>query len=109
MYGMCGKLVAQAGKRGDFVEILARAASLVGQLPGCRLYLINEDLADSTSIWVYEVWDDKESHDASLKDDRVRSLIMEAMPLMGGSPESVELRVVGGHGVPEFTPPFGSP
>ncbi len=102
MYGMCGKLVAQAGKRGDFVEILTRAANLVAQLPGCRLYLINEDLADSTSIWVYEVWDDKESHDASLNDDRVRSLIKEAMPLMGGSPESVELRVVGGYGVPKL-------
>lgn len=100
MYGMCGKLVAQTGKRGDFVEILTRAASLVGQLPGCRLYLINEDLDDPTAIWVYEVWDDKESHDASLKDERVRSPIKEAMPLMGGSPESAELRVVDGYGLP---------
>lgn len=91
MYGMCGKLVAQAGKRDQFVEILTRAASLVGQLPGCHLYVVNEDLADETGIWVMEIWADKAAHDASLQDDRVKSLIAEAMPLMGGPPEGAEV------------------
>ncbi len=99
MYGMHGKLVAQAGKRDAFIEILMRAARLVGQFPECKLYVISADLTEPTWIWVTEIWDDKESHDASLKDDRVRSLIAEAMPLMGGPPEAVELNVVGGHGI----------
>ena len=99
MYGMYGKLVAQPGKRAAFVEIMTRAAEIVGQLPGCRLYIVNEDLTDETCLWIFEAWDDQASHDASLKDERVRSLIAEARPLMGGPPDGVELKVVGGHGL----------
>jgi quinol monooxygenase YgiN len=99
MYAMTGKLTAQAGKRDALTEILLRASSVVAQLPGCRAYIVNEDVVDETCIWVFEIWDDKESHDASLRDERARSLIAEAMPLINGVPGGAELRVVGGHGI----------
>lgn len=99
MYAMTGKLAAQAGKRTTLIEILLRASGIVAQLPGCRAYIVNEDVADETCVWVFEIWDDKESHDASLKDERVRFLIAEAMPLIGGAPSGAELRVIGGHGI----------
>lgn len=99
MYAMTGKLMAQAGKRGALVDILLRASSVVAQMQGCRAYIVNEDVVDDTYVWIFEMWDDKEAHDASLKDERVRSLIAEAMPLMGGAPDGAELRVVGGHGI----------
>ena len=99
MYAMTGKLAAQTGKRGKLVEILLSASEVVAQLPGCRAYIVNEDVADETCIWVFEMWDDKEAHDSSLKNERVRSLIAEAMPLMGGAPSGAELRVAGGHGI----------
>ncbi len=99
MYGLYGKLTAQAGKRAEFVEIMTRAAALVGKFPGCHLYIVNEDLADETAIWIYEMWDDEEAHDASLKDEQVRALISEATLLMNGKPEGAKLRVVGGRGV----------
>jgi len=100
MYGRYGKLFAQPGKRSQFIHILTRAAEIVGEMPGCRQYLVSEDLGDETTIWVFEVWEDKNAHAASLQDDRVRSLINEAMPLMGGSPEGGEMKVIGGHGIP---------
>ena len=99
MYAMTGKLTAQVGKRTILVEILLRASSVVAQLPGCRAYIVNEDIADETSVWVFEIWDDKEAHDMSLKDERVKSLIVEAMPLMDGSPSGAGLKVAGGHGI----------
>lgn len=99
MYAMVGKLTAQSGKREDLIKILLRAASTVSELSGCRSYIVNEDVADPAAIWVFEVWDDKESHDASLKDKWVRALISEAMPLMAGPPEGSELKVAGGHGL----------
>ncbi len=46
-----------------------------------------------------EIWEDKAAHDASLKDERVRALIQQAMPLMGGAPSGAELKVIGGHGL----------
>jgi hypothetical protein len=35
----------------------------------------------------------------SLKNNQVRALIAEAMPLMNGAPVGTELKVMGGHGI----------
>ncbi len=98
MYAMTGKLVAQNGKRAELVEILKQAAVLVGKIPQCRLYIVNEDLSNETHVHVYELWDDKQAHDASLSDEQIRSLIMRARPLLAAAPDGAELRAVGGHG-----------
>ena len=99
MYAMTGKLTAQPGKQEQLAAILLRAADLVATLPGCRQYAVCSDPADDHAVWVLEIWDDKASHDASLQEPGVRSLITAAMPLLGGPPSGSELRVIGGHGV----------
>src|SRR5690606_19881034 len=99
MYARCGKIAAQKGKRAQLAEILTRAASLVGQLPGCRMYLVYEDLNDDTALWVTEVWEDREAHAASLQDERVRTLIAAARPVLGEISNHVEMKLVGGHGL----------
>jgi quinol monooxygenase YgiN len=98
MYAMTGSLTAQPGKRGELVEILKRAANMVGQMQGCRLYLVTEDATDESLVVVFEMWEDKSSHDESLKDPHVRALIAEAMPILAGPPNGRELRVAGGFG-----------
>lgn len=65
MYAMTGKLVAQPGMRGKLADILVRASSVVAQMPGCHAYIVNEDLGSEATVWVFEVWEDKEIHDAS--------------------------------------------
>ena len=99
MYAMTGKLIVQKGRRNELVQILNQAASFVGHLPACRLYIVSEDVSNEDQVWVFEMWDDKAAHDLSLKDERVRALIAEAMPLMGAAPDGAELRVAGGHGI----------
>lgn len=99
MYAMTGNLVAQAGRRDALVEILNQAARLVGEFPECRMYIVNEDLSNGTHVWVFEVWDDRQSHDASLTNERVRALIAKAVPLLAAAPNGAELSVVGGHGL----------
>ena len=99
MYGMQGKLFAKPGKRDEFIQILLRAADLVGQMPECHLYAVSKDLTDENNIIVTEIWDDKAAHDASLQDEAVRALIGEAMPLMAGQPEGGEFEIVGGYGL----------
>jgi len=99
IYAMTGKLQAQPGKRAVLVDILLRAAKQVSTMRGCRSYIVLEDVQDETCLWVFEMWDDKESHDASLKDGQVRSLITQAMPILAGAPSGSELRVAGGHGL----------
>ncbi len=99
MYAMTGKLIAQNGKRDELVEILTQASHLVGEIPECYLYVVNEDLANESCVWIYELWEDKHSHDESLSNEHVRELISKARPLLMAAPDGAELRVVGGHGL----------
>ena len=99
MYAMTGKLIAQAGRRAEMTKILLRAADAVSELPGCKMYVVCEDMSNENAIWVFEMWDDKESHEDSLKHERVRGLIGEARPIIGGTPDGAELLVVGGYGM----------
>lgn len=93
MYAMTGTLSAQPGKRDLLVNILVRASALVLTMPGCRAYIVLEDLKDEQAVAVFEMWDDQEAHDDSLKDPRVRALIAEAMPILAGAPSGGEYRV----------------
>ncbi len=99
MYAMTGKLIAQIGKRDELVDILKQAADLVGKIPECMLYIVCEDLSNETHVWVFETWMDKQAHDISLGDERVRSLIAKARPLLAAAPDGAELRIVAAHGV----------
>jgi quinol monooxygenase YgiN len=99
MYAMCGKLTAQPGKREEFTKIMLRAADVVGTMPGCKQYAVTHDTGDDVTIWIMEIWEDQAAHDASLQDERVRALIAEAMPLMGGQPDGAALTVIGGYGI----------
>lgn len=103
MYSMTGKLIAKAGARDQLTNILLRAAEGVSRIPECRAYIVCEDVKDENSVWVFEMWDNKEAHDNSLKDGQTRALIAEAMPLLAAAPDGAELRVAGGHGVSHFT------
>lgn len=95
MYAMTGTLAAQPGKRAALADILIRASALVKSMPGCCAYIVLEDVKDENIVSVFEMWDDKEAHDASLKDPQIRALIGEAMPILAGAPNGSEFRVVG--------------
>jgi len=97
-YAMTGRLTAQPGRRSDLASILLRASNIVGGMSGCKTYIVMEDARDESVVWVFEMWADKESHDASLQDGRVRALISEALPIIAGAPDGSELRVLGGYG-----------
>ncbi len=99
MYAMTGKLVAQHGKRTALVELLKQAAVLMGKIPQCRLYIVNEDRSNEIHVYIYELWTDKAAHDDSLKNEQVRKLIVQARPLLAAAPDGAELNAVGGHGV----------
>jgi quinol monooxygenase YgiN len=96
---MIGKLTAKAGKRSELTDILLRAAEGVSGIPECRAYIVLEDLHDHDGVWVFEMWNSQQAHDDSLKDEQVRALIAEAMPILAGAPSGSELRVMGGYGV----------
>lgn len=99
-YGLHGKLTATEGNGNKLSSILLEASKLVSTANGCRLYMISKDKTDSDSVWITEVWDNKEDHDISLKVKGVKELISQAMPILKGQPEKgQELEILGGAGI----------
>ncbi len=100
MYLLHGKLTAKAGHENELADILLKASQLVSSVKGCKLYVISKNGNDTSSVYVTEVWNSKEDHDNSLKDEGVRELIMKAMPILDGQPtKGQELEILGGAGI----------
>lgn len=99
MYAMTGKLIAQHGKRSDLASILKQAAQVVSQIPECKMYIVCEDVSNENAIWVFEAWEHKQAHADSLKNERTRALISQAMPLLAAAPDGAELTIIDGYGI----------
>lgn len=98
MYGLIGKMRSAPGKRDELLEILR---AVTGALPGCLNYIIARDPADTTAIWVTEVWTDAASHKASLALPEVQAAITQAKPFIAGFEFQIETEPVGGFGLPK--------
>lgn len=96
MYGLIGKMTATAGQRDELARILLDG---LRDMPGCYSYIVANDPADPDALWVTEVWQDKESHAASLSLPSVQAAIARGRPLIAGFGERFETEPVGGHGL----------
>jgi quinol monooxygenase YgiN len=96
MYGLIGKMLATPGQRDALIAILLES---VETMPGCRSYVVARDPADADAIWITEVWDDQQSHKASLSLPAVRDAITRAKPLIKDFAAHFITEPVGGHGL----------
>jgi quinol monooxygenase YgiN len=97
MYGLIGKMTAVAGQRDALAAILLEGTDA---MPGCLSYVIATDPQDADALWITEVWDSQESHQASLSLAQVQDAIARGRPLIAGFSNRVETQPVGGHGLP---------
>ena len=96
MYGLIGKMLTVEDQRDEVLDILLKAT---GRMPGCHSYIVAKDVTDANAIWITEVWDTKESHDASLSLPAVKEAIGKARPLIAGFGDSFTTNPVGGVGL----------
>jgi quinol monooxygenase YgiN len=99
-YALLNKLTAKPDQRQRVVEILLESGKLFEGNPGCLLYLVGESTDDPDVIWVTDLWTSQEEHATALKDPELRPFVEQAMPLLEGMPEQIEIRPVGGKGLP---------
>jgi quinol monooxygenase YgiN len=97
-YGYLGTLTTRHGHRDEVVDILLSGADGLRSV-GCLLYLVGVSDKDRNVIWVTEVWESKEQHDASLRLPETQAAIARAMPLLTGEFTRQELTMVGGLGL----------
>lgn len=94
-YGYFGTMRTTPGHRDEVVAILTESAAGLSTA-GCSVYSVSVPADDPDLIWVYEVWDSKESHDGSLHLPGTRAAIARAMPMLTGEFTSHETTVLGG-------------
>jgi quinol monooxygenase YgiN len=97
MHGLIGKMKAVPGQRDALTAILLEGTAA---MPGCISYVVAHDPKDPDSIWVTEVWDSAESHQASLSLPEVRAAIAKGRPLIADFEQYVQTVPVGGLGLP---------
>ncbi len=96
LYGLIGKMKSAAGQRDALIAIVLEGAE---GMPGCLSYIVARDAEDADGIWITEVWDSKESHDASLQLPSVQAAISKARDLVAGMETGVATVPVGGVGL----------
>lgn len=96
MYGLIGKITTTPGQRDALVAILVEGTA---KMPGCLSYVVSLDTSDPDGLWVTEVWDNQDSHRASLQLPAVQAAIAKGRPLIAGFSTRVETTPIGGVGL----------
>lgn len=96
MYGLIGRMNVVPGQRDVLAAILLEGTR---DMPGCLSYVIAADATDPDALWITEVWDSKESHQASLTLPSVQAAIARGRPLITGFGQRTETTPRGGIGL----------
>ena len=96
MYGLIGKIDAVDGRRDELAAVLLEG---LRDMAGCLSYVVAKDPTDPNGLWVTEVWDSKDSHQASLQLPSVQGAIAKGRPMIAGFSHRTETAPVGGVGL----------
>ena len=89
-----GTLGVVPGKRDELVAHLTRRNDALGQI-GCLAYEVGVHDGDPDTVFVIELWESAEAHQASLALPEVQASIAEARPLLSGVFGGFRFDVVG--------------
>ena len=96
MYGVIGKIQTAPGERDSLIDVLLEGTR---DMPGCLSYVVARDAQDPDALWVTEVWESQDHHQASLELPAVQEAMRRGKPLITGFGERFETRPVGGQGL----------
>jgi quinol monooxygenase YgiN len=97
-YALLNRLTALPGQRDRVIEILLESGKLFDDNPACLIYLVSESVDDPDLIWVTDLWTNEQEHARALARPELKPFIDEAIRLLAGPPEQIEIRPVGGRG-----------
>ena len=96
------RLPGLPGQRDRVIEILLESGKLFDDNPACLIYLVSESVDDPDLIWVTDLWTNEQEHARALARPELKPFIDEAIRLLAGPPEQINVRPVGGKG---YEPP----
>ncbi|MGP4039946.1 putative quinol monooxygenase [Gracilibacillus sp. D59] len=98
-FGLFGKFTVKEGQRDTLVDFLMEASDSMESLDDCEVYLVSITDDEPNSVYVYEVWSDENTHQASLSLEETQTLIKRAKPIITGVERISTLKTLGGKGV----------
>lgn len=94
---MFGKLTAHPGKRDELSRMMLDNSETLKDMEGCIYYILHEAEDSPDDLWITELWENKEAHAASLKNEKVLELINRCRPLIAGG-SAIKVKPIGGKG-----------
>lgn len=95
LYGRIGQFEALPGKGEDLAQILTQ----IEAMPGCLHYIVATEADSPDNVWITEIWESRDAHEASLELPRVQEAISRGRPLIAAFTVSHEVDPIGEMGV----------
>lgn len=93
-FANAGTLGVVPGKRDELVARLTQRNDTLKQI-GCRAYEVGVNDDDPDTVFVVELWESAEAHQASLAVPEVQAAISAVRPLLSGAFGGFRFNVVG--------------
>jgi quinol monooxygenase YgiN len=100
MFSVYGRMTALPGKRDELIAVLLEGFRASGDDTGLLTYTINTAFDDPNTIWLTQLWIDKEAHDATTRSEPVAAVSRRVPPLLAQQPDGGYGEAVHVHGRP---------
>jgi len=98
MFSVYGRMTAVPGRRDELVALLQEGALAGGDDSGLLTFVINTVPDDPDTIWLTQLWADKEAHDATTRSEAVATVSRRLPPLLAQPPAGSHGHAVYVHG-----------
>ena len=86
MFGVCGRMTAQPGRRDEVVDLIREGVRAWGDASGLIAYSVIATLEEPDTILLTEVWTDKAAHDTMTGTEPSRTVTQKIVALLTEPP-----------------------
>ncbi|PSR67365.1 hypothetical protein C8258_15155 [Nocardia sp. MDA0666] len=87
MFSVYGQMTALPGRRDELIVLLLAGFRAGGDDSGLLHYSINTAFDDPDTIWLTQLWRDKDAHDETTRSERVAAVSRQVPPLLARQPD----------------------
>lgn len=86
LFSVCGRMTAVPGRREEVIALIRKSVRAGGNDTGLLTYSINILLDDPNTLWVTELWTDKQAHDTTTRSEPVVAVTQRLLQLLSEPP-----------------------
>ncbi|OIJ94900.1 hypothetical protein BIV25_21155 [Streptomyces sp. MUSC 14] len=87
MFSVYGRMTALPGRRDELIALLLDGFRAGGEDCGLLAYSINAAFDDPDTVWLTQLWVDKDAHDVTTRSEPVAAVTRQVPPLLARQPE----------------------